>query len=385
MRLFLISPLLFATIACGKDAGSDDAESTAEDCQAEFTLTAADGSSASLSHCAYHETEVDFATMEGALLPQPHAMSFAFYGPGGDTGDCWIFWDIAGACPEITEYSMVNDGVSVSWNTNDCDVPDALKGAFEATAGSSVFAELTSQPVGGTREGDTMNLSVRATIDVEAADGSRLAGEVIFEEPVDIHYIALQACSGSSGGDGDGDGYIGAEFGGDDCNDADASIGPHATEVCDGVDNNCDGSIDEGTLSTFYVDADGDTWGDPDSAYEACEMNDGDVTNAGDCDDTDSDIRPESGLDTCDGVDNDCDGLVDEDGQIGHYPDRDGDGFGDDMPPELFCEGEAPDDYVTQPFDCDDEDPAVNPDATEVCDGADNDCNGEIDEPPACE
>ena len=386
MRLFLISSFIFALTSCSSKDDGDGDGAPEESCQAEFTLTTADGTTATMSQCAFHETEVDFATMDGALLPQPHALRFAFYGPGGDTGDCWIFWDIAGACPDITEYSMESDGVSVSWNTTDCDVPEAAKGSFEAATGGSVFTQLSSQPVSGTRPGDDMTLSVSADIDVAAADGTRLQGQVIFQEDVAINYISLTACTGSSGGDADGDGAVGVEFGGDDCDDTNASIGPHATEVCDGIDNDCDGDTDEDVKSTFYKDNDGDSWGDPSTAYEACEMEDGDVDNMGDCDDTDASIRPESGPDECDGIDNDCDEIIDEDGRVGHYPDNDGDGYGADLPPELYCEDDAPDDYVTTPYDCNDEDETVNPDGTEVCgDGEDNDCDGGVDNLPECD
>ena len=59
------------------------------------------------------------------------------------------------------------------------------------------------------------------------------------------------------GGDGDqdGDGYFGS---GDDCNDGDAGINPGATEICNGLDDNCDGAVDEGVEQTWYQDADGD-------------------------------------------------------------------------------------------------------------------------------
>ena len=88
----------------------------------------------------------------------------------------------------------------------------------------------------------------------------------------------------------------------------------------------------------------------------------------------------------CDGLDNDCDEIIDEDGRVGHYPDNDGDGYGADLPPELYCEDDAPDDYVTTPYDCNDEDETVNPDGTEVCgDGEDNDCDGGVDNLPECD
>jgi len=134
--------------------------------------------------------------------------------------------------------------------------------------------------------------------------------------------------------DNDGDGYN-QEM---DCDDSNASIHPYADEVCDTVDNDCDGIVDEGCDTSKDLDGDGFT------------------VNQGDCDDSDPGINPLA-KESCDGVDNDCDGLVDEGCGIDH----DGDGF--------FSE-----------TDCNDFDASVNPSATEKCDGVDNDCDGLVDE-----
>ncbi len=96
--------------------------------------------------------------------------------------------------------------------------------------------------------------------------------------------------------DGDGDGFC-VEDG--DCDDSDSSINPNATEVCDGVDNNCDGVVDEGCSGGGCTDADADGW----------------CVEDGDCDDTDPNINPgrndTKGRWGRDGVDNDCNGIID--------------------------------------------------------------------------
>ncbi|MGV3610926.1 MAG: MopE-related protein [Fluviicola sp.] len=101
----------------------------------------------------------------------------------------------------------------------------------------------------------------------------------------------------------------------DDCDDNDEDINPSATEVCDGVDNNCDGDTDEGfTVMTYYEDADNDTYGDATSSVQDCAQPTGYVTNDDDCDDTNAAIHPGATDNTGNGVDENCDGV---DGMLG--------------------------------------------------------------------
>ncbi|MEZ4798272.1 MAG: MopE-related protein [Flavobacteriales bacterium] len=162
-----------------------------------------------------------------------------------------------------------------------------------------------------------------------------------------------------------------------DCDDTDFNINPSATEVCDGVDNNCDTQIDEGVQTIFYADNDGDGFGDPLNTILACTVPVGYVSDNTDCDDTDININP-SATEVCDGVDNDCDTQIDESGNIVFYADTDGDGFGDPLNTTMACV--APVGFVSDNTDCDDTNFNINPAATEVCDGIDNNCDTQIDE-----
>jgi len=165
----------------------------------------------------------------------------------------------------------------------------------------------------------------------------------------------------------DGDGYgIGPECLGLDCNDDDPEINEGATELCDGIDNDCSGAIDDDAEDgvTYFADADEDGFGDDDTATVLCAPTDElPVDIAGDCDDDDFNVNPD-GVEVCDGVDNDCDADTDDgaaDGAIGLDCD------GDDA--DLCADGTAA--CIDGAIVCDDDAASE----AEVCDGEDNDCN----------
>ena len=123
--------------------------------------------------------------------------------------------------------------------------------------------------------------------------------------------------SGSSGSggstDADGDGYVASE----DCDDSDRAVNPAATELCDGIDNDCDGLVDAADSSladgrTGYLDNDNDGYGDSANTATVCSDRSGYSYTAGDCDDNRYAVNP-GAMEVCDdGLDNDCSGAEDD-------------------------------------------------------------------------
>jgi hypothetical protein len=162
-----------------------------------------------------------------------------------------------------------------------------------------------------------------------------------------------------------------------DCNDSDATISPLNNETCNGTDDNCDGAVDEGVQFVFFADADGDGFGDVNSAISSCSMQTGYVSDTTDCDDKELTISP-SGTETCNGTDDNCNAEVDEGVQFVFFADADGDGFGDINAAISSCIMQTG--YVTDNTDCDDNEITISPSGIESCNGADDNCNGQVDE-----
>jgi hypothetical protein len=185
--------------------------------------------------------------------------------------------------------------------------------------------------------------------------------------------VTQLACSQPSG-------YV-ALVDADDCDDLDATSFPGGTEVCDGADNNCVGGVDEGVTLTFFLDSDGDGYGDQGSPQPGCFQPLGYSSNDSDCDDGAPSAHP-GGVEVCDGIDNNCNGSVDDNALDANtwHPDLDNDGFGTPAGATVACT--QPSNTVANGNDCDDSlstGPANFPGNTELCDGQDNDCSGAAD------
>ncbi|WP_338866446.1 putative metal-binding motif-containing protein [Myxococcus stipitatus] len=214
----------------------------------------------------------------------------------------------------------------------------------------------------------------------------------------------------------DNDGYVAMKgaLPGTDCDDTRADIHPGATELCDGVDNNCvAGESDVDGNVAYWVDADGDSYGDAKTAPKfACGAPPGAALRGGDCDDTNSAIHPGQAELTCDGKDDNCNGIPDDapfnvggtcetaqrcsgllacsgttasecistEVPVPYYVDEDGDGNAG-LVVGIACQ--PPEAGATRELtDCD-EGTALASRAVgrvEVCDRLDNDCNGATDD-----
>ena len=165
-----------------------------------------------------------------------------------------------------------------------------------------------------------------------------------------------------------------------DCNDLNAGINPSMIEICNDVDDNCNGDIDEGLIiNTFYIDADEDGFGNSDIFINSClELVSGYVFDSTDCNDANNLIYPGE-TEICDYLDNDCDGIIDDNLTYIHsYEDADADNYGNIDVDSLSCE--IPYGFVEDDSDCDDTNPLIYPGADEILNGIDDNCDELIDE-----
>lgn len=203
-----------------------------------------------------------------------------------------------------------------------------------------------------------------------------------------VHPDASEVCDGTDnncsgtvdeGFDQDGDSVPTCAVGNAvaDCNDADPAVHPGATEVCNARDDDCDGATDEGVLTTYYQDSDGDGYGSATASIQSCSLPSGYLSTNGDCDDTQEGIHP-GAPESCNSKDDDCNGQVDEGTTTTYYQDSDGDGFGLSTATIQACGVSSG--YSSKGGDCDDTRSSTYPGAKEYCNGVDSNCDGATQE-----
>jgi hypothetical protein len=236
--------------------------------------------------------------------------------------------------PSLLDFGPVEAGTTVEAEVtlhNDAQLPFEI--GLESLNGP--FALVSATPIallGG--QSTQLSLSFSPTDTSFASGLARFGTENVVLAELDL---MGNACAEGQPAlyDLDGDGVTSCAG---DCDDGDAAVRPGAPESFDGLDNDCDGAVDEGTEA---YDDDGDGFAELD----------------GDCNDGAPSVGPDMEETLGNGVDDDCDGVIDSGST---------DGDGDGVSPAGG--------------DCDDGDPAVRPGAAELANGRDDDCDGTVDE-----
>ncbi len=333
----------------------------------------------------------------------------------------WVYWDGGAVFPDPDGASMSLDPSAFDVRANNdgsawCEASVAYSSGDLGTPGAANDSCLASQTFYADSDGDGYGDPSVSTEAASAPSGYVEDSSDCDDGSASIHPAAIELCDGvdndcdegvdeddasdastwyrdaDSDGYGDADdtrtacsaptGYLADDS---DCDDGSASVNPAATELCDGVDNDCDEGVDEddaSDASTWYADADSDGYGDAGSTLAACTMPGGYVADSSDCDDSSASVNP-GASESCNRVDDDCDGDIDEDpvGAISWFRDADGDSYGDYYTRQEACS--MPSGYSANGNDCDDSDASVHPGASEYCNEIDDDCDGTVDEDSA--
>ena len=316
--------------------------------------------------CAPILENTEEAYCEAILSVGQHSLEFAAYNP--DFFSAKIIYALT-----VQDASQIdNDGDGFSENEGDCDDSNALISPNGTETIDNVDEDCNGLIDDHTDifddDGDGFSENDGDCDDTEAAFSPE-AQEICDE--IDQNCNGL-IDDGTECYDDDDDGFT-EEDG--DCNDNEADSFPNNPEIADGIDNNCDGNIDEGSA---FFDDDGDCFCETLPCYDSVNANCAALAE-GDCDDNNAAFSPNA-FETCDGLDNDCNGLEDDnalDGSV-FYLDADGDGRGDPNHPTILCNRISG--YVANTADCNDAEPLAWIGAPEYCDGVDNDCDNQTDE-----
>ncbi len=243
------------------------------------------------------------------------------YHPGADESDCTDPADYN--CDGSVVYADADDDGFAACEECDDTTASAYPGATEVCDGIDNDCDLVVDPdtsvgastwyadVDADLYGDVSSTTVAC-----AAPAGYVADATDCDDTSDLYHPGASEADCTDPNDYNCDGSVGyADTDADkwaacvECDDLNSAVNPEAVEVCNLIDDNCDGVIDEAVTTTYYTDADGDTYGDLLAPVEVCEPADGQVEDATDCADADATIYPGATDVPDDGIDQDCDGI----------------------------------------------------------------------------
>jgi hypothetical protein len=250
-------------------------------------------------------------------------------------------------------------GLSYQWRLNGNPISGATSSSYTATTSGSYTVVVTN-----------------------ASTCSSTSTAVVVTTIANVDYFA------DADGDGFGDaatlvstcvqpqGYVTDNT---DCDDTSANVNPAAAEICNHIDDDCNGLMDDALVfETYYADNDGDSYGDLNNSIYECSQPSGYVIDNTDCNDNNVNQNAAS-AEICNGEDDDCEGTIDN-GLVflDYYADLDSDGFGAGAATNSCVDLGAG--YVTNNADCNNANASINPNAIEICNSIDDNCDGQIDE-----